>query len=609
MKKRLCLLPIVSVIVLLINTNSYCFSEVQPLSPKSLVIVEGYITDCNNGTGISNVLVEATYLLYHYETETDSNGYYSMQVEAGSYDFIYSLLAYQLVEIQDVAVADGNPLTQDVQMCEMPYPVSNVYADPDFNCPGVNISWNLPSGPYTIIYDDNTAEDYNIWTEAGGVVAVKFTPDFYPATVTGGKINVGDGSFPEDGNFLGYDVKIILYDDNGANGMPGSVLEAHFVTVDSYNWIHFENVFNTEISEGDFYIAYEQISGADYSAPIAVDTESPIAYKSYARMPGGDWSISSMQDFMIRAELIGSPGQNSYMKSTDNLITPPQMVRADDIYLSTTYNSIVPGYEKTGNIVYSNRLDRSLDMYNIFRISNFNPDNGDEPEDGDATLLVSQSGTSYYDNSAKSPGFYAYAVEAEYESGDKSPWAYSNIFSCGLDNIVDFTITTCDGEIGDSTEVRLEGLNFPFQNISLPTDTNGNLVFDSVINGSYNIVIVKVGYELTYIDSVEIFSDTSFFYEIDEDKIPARNLFVDSLTAIAQWEAPLIEVLALEDFEDEEFPPPGWETYNYNMEYDSAWVRATGFSYHGWTIPPQKEDSTTSWFSVSDIDENCMYDS
>ena len=130
--------------------------------------------------------------------------------------------------------------------------------------------------------------------------------------------------------------------------------------------------------------------------------------------------------------------------------------------------------------------------------------------------LVSVEG--YITDCNDGTGISKVLVETQYSNGDKSYRAYSNIFSRELDNIVNFTITTCDGSTGDSAEVRLEGNDFPFQNISLPTDTNGVVVFDSVIDGSYNIVVVKVGYEINYIDSVDIYSDTSFLIEMDDEK-------------------------------------------------------------------------------------------
>ncbi|PLX02061.1 MAG: hypothetical protein C0595_12375 [Marinilabiliales bacterium] len=198
-------------------------------------------------------------------------------------------------------------------------------------------------------------------------------------------------------------------------------------------------------------------------------------------------------------------------------------------------------------------------------------------------------------------------VETQYSNGDKSYRAYSNIFSRELDNIVNFTITTCDGSTGDSAEVRLEGNDFPFQNISLPTDTNGVVVFDSVIDGSYNIVVVKVGYEINYIDSVDIYSDTSFLIEMDEEKFLARNLFVDSLTAVAFWEAPLIEALKMEGFENEEFPPSGWETYTLNSEAAEPWLRTNVLTFDGYNkqynIPPQLNDGSSTWYSISEVQE------
>jgi hypothetical protein len=62
----------------------------------------------------------------------------------------------------------------------------------------VLVTWGDGMGPYEVIYDDGTAENFTAWALPGNMNAVKFTPASYPATVYGGKIFVGDGSFPNN---------------------------------------------------------------------------------------------------------------------------------------------------------------------------------------------------------------------------------------------------------------------------------------------------------------------------------------------------------------------------------------------------------------------------
>ena len=69
----------------------------------------------------------------------------------------------------------------DFELCEAPYPVDWVEADPNEADTECMVTWSLPMGPYMISYDDGTAEDYYSWVGAGGMSAVKFTPAGYPA--------------------------------------------------------------------------------------------------------------------------------------------------------------------------------------------------------------------------------------------------------------------------------------------------------------------------------------------------------------------------------------------------------------------------------------------
>ncbi len=556
-------------------------------------VVSGNITDCNTGIGISNVLVEADDGTNHYEVESDQNGDYTLTVEASTYSLQFNLLGYQEVIYNNVVVSGGQTKIRNTQLCENANPVSNVYANPDLNCPGVTISWDLPAGPYAIIYDDNSAEDYSIWNQAGGEIAVEFTPGSYPATLTGGKIYVGDGSFPAGGNWLGTTMEIGVLDDDGLYGLPGSVLETDTVTVDNYGWVLFQGVFSSEISEGSFYIYYKQLHDSPNAAPIGVDGDLPIVYQSYVKQAGGSWVFSPYQDFMIRAELYGPTGQYANFTPSRTYLEPAEPIARDDVYLATSHKRIQAGFRKSGEIIPLGDKTRSLSKYNLFLVSGFDPDQGEGPESGTPTSIGSTSAISYYDNFLKSPGFYAYAVEAEYDSGDKSSWAYSNIFSCGLDNVVDLRASLCDSSQADNVEYHAIGTNFPYQDILLMSDDSGLVVFDSLINGSYNIEVFKIGYEKVSLNDVLISTDSSLSVELYENTFSPRNLFVDSLTAVATWQPALVTALETEDFEGVQFPPEGW--YQTIDLGDLSWWQRSNTGYN---VPPQFEDGTSSWFAA-----------
>ena len=130
-------------------------------------------------------------------------------------------------------------------------------------------------------------------------------PPIYPATISSVEYfltGVG-GDY-----FLAH-----IYDDNGANGGPGTLLfsdsiPATNVTTNAWNTV---NVTSTvTINSGGFYIAWFQ-GGAN----VAIGTENvgPISQRGYEIL-GGQWApfrFNTDQDFLIRANITGYPCLNT----------------------------------------------------------------------------------------------------------------------------------------------------------------------------------------------------------------------------------------------------------------------------------------------------------
>lgn len=196
--------------------------------------------------------------------------------------------------------------------------------------------------PNPIVYDDGSAEDYVAWNSAGGFVAVKFTSPYgYPLKVTGGELYVGDGTFPEGGDFLGTNFLICLFDDDGANGMPGTMLDSVYLEVENYEWIAVDSVFSFVITEGDFYIGMKQLANSPDCAPVGVDTDLPTEYKSYAKNTiSGEWDISPYQDFMIRAYVTNVTGINNIIDNENIVIYPNPAIKNITISSEKKINDI-----------------------------------------------------------------------------------------------------------------------------------------------------------------------------------------------------------------------------------------------------------------------------
>lgn len=246
--------------------------------------------------------------------------------------------------------------------------------------------WSNPRHWY---YDDGSCDDFAIWTTAGGECVVKFELPSGPSRLIGAEIFVGDGSFPTGSNFLGNDFLLVAYDDDGEEGLPGTLLDSVIITVDNYNWVACEGL-NVSIDDSIFYLGMRQILPPMEAAPIGIDTDLPTKNYSYIKMPfGGSWQLSPYQDFMIRA-----------LTCVDNK-QPGQQAQKD-------YFDIV-----------------------VSRVSDFDPTIGETPDDGVLTVIDSIIGYPpfYSDTSFVSlpTGHYAYGLKRyNIEDSTSIGWNYSN---------------------------------------------------------------------------------------------------------------------------------------------------------------------------------------
>lgn len=243
-------------------------------------------------------------------------------------------------------------------------------------------------GPLYYNFDDGDAEDYALWVESGGTSVVKFIPPGDFLGLVAGEIYVGDGSFPIGADFLGTDFQVVVYDDDGPEGFPGTLLDSLIVTVENYGWVTFGGL-NVVIEEGAFYMGMQQLGVPPSAAPVGIDTDPPTMQRSYIKRVGEDWILSPYQDFMIRAKTCWA------------------------------------GY------LEREVVSENSSWYQIARISDFDPNLGEGPEDGTLTIIDSvnifyYSDTLFY---AYPPAYYAYAVRIFQGDSASTGWYYTNIIS------------------------------------------------------------------------------------------------------------------------------------------------------------------------------------
>ncbi|MFZ0390486.1 MAG: FlgD immunoglobulin-like domain containing protein, partial [Calditrichia bacterium] len=176
---------------------------------------------------------------------------------------------------------------------------------------------------YEISYDDGAVDSF--YTAASGeFLAVKFGLDSYPQDVIGASyfFNSGGGAF-----------QLYVWDDDGANGEPGTVL--YFTSIPSVDagWNTFPIPAQT-ITSDSFYVG---LRVAPTTPDIGVDETAPLDMHSYMKAGANPWTMFTLGDLMIRAQV--DAGELAY---TMDIINSWNLVGLPLIPPSTYYKDVFP---------------------------------------------------------------------------------------------------------------------------------------------------------------------------------------------------------------------------------------------------------------------------
>jgi hypothetical protein len=172
---------------------------------------------------------------------------------------------------------------------------------------------DIMSAPSEIAYDNGgdwyVTYFYSWWARW----AVRFTPPSYPYYLGGAHFQAPD-NWPDDDH---QDMVVEVYDDNGTDNLPGTLLYGPDETGMCWNlgadacddtnftsWYYVKFCPCIEITDGDFYIALRNLDGADiYYEGVTYDDDGPsgTAYPNYRtyiftpdETPGsGSWGIDT----------------------------------------------------------------------------------------------------------------------------------------------------------------------------------------------------------------------------------------------------------------------------------------------------------------------------
>ncbi|MBK6348271.1 MAG: carboxypeptidase regulatory-like domain-containing protein [Bacteroidales bacterium] len=352
-----------------------------------------------------------------------------------------------------------------------------------------------------------------------------------------------------------------VYASDGAGNLPGTLLDSIWVVATDTGWIHFEGL-EAVIPSGDFYLGMIQGSDAPDCVPLGVDQTLPRAFKSYSRQvtAGEGWVVSPYQDLMIRAVITSPQGDTPIGKSPARFIIP-QRVKG---MISQNPPNAIPGYEAGAPLMQPGTLgsNESVAFYKIFRVANFDPLAG--PQTGTLTLISSNVSVNQYVDGPGSwinlpEGWYAYAIQSVYPSGNSSELSFSEPVPHKLFAEVNIDVKLlCEMASVEGAEVILTGADYPFSVYHGATDATGNAVFHNLIEGQYTLQVSYPGYS-TWVTNQQISNSSTIEVVLEDRKYAPRNLTADDMTLVAQWDPPL-SVLLDENFEGTVFPPPGWQS-------------------------------------------------
>jgi len=489
--------------------------------------LQGVVTDCATGDPLSGVQVSVD----GASVITNDTGFYTTYVFPGTYNVSFSKIGYQSVTIP-ATVAVGDTTTLNSQMCEIPYPPACAHASVNFEDTQCTVSWCPPDNLYELQYDDGTAENFAAWEFAGNRNAVKFTPQGYPAKITGVKIYIGDGPY---GNAVGSTVGILVCKPDAA-GLPGQVIDSAALTVLTTGWLSITGL-NATITSGDFFIVMIQNNPSPNCPYLGVDETPPTVNKSYSRdmVNGGQWELSAYQDFMMRA-IVSSPDTSQYR------------------------------YELTR--IFLGAVDPV------------------PPENGVPTFFSNNfSSTTCVDGGstwANLPqGWYAYGIQAHYPL-QYSEHTYTNMVPHKM--FADLTLNAqleCGLVPAEGAIVKLKGVNYPYYSITDTLSASGTLTFSQIIQGDYTVSVTYPDYE-NYSQTVSLFGNEVVNIVLLQLRNKPINLYINESTLVAAWQAPR-GILLNEDFEGTTFPPAGWQVSSAGY---SGWNATTNGSSDSLVIPP-----------------------
>jgi hypothetical protein len=499
-----------------------------PLFSQSVATLTGTVTNGITGTPVTGAKISIGNDL----TYSVIGGTYVLAIsQAGTYSVSSSKPGFDNFQSSPITIMPSFAYTMNISLLETPNPPGTVtvHLDNTGPVPLVPVNWQVPQGDYELIYDDGLQDNFTIWELQGNMNAVLFTPVGNPATVTGGRINIGNtGNYPPGSNpFVPFQVSI--YDASGPGGKPGSILSGPIVVFPSaLGWLEFTLPDPVLVVAGNFYIVMTQGGNTPNAAGLAIDATTG-QQRSYSRFVsgGGAWMPAS-GNYMIRAEMHGPGG-------------PPAM----------------------------DKKFRLVSEYDVWRLRQ-----GEEMNSSVWIPLGKVAQPHLTDSSWLSLpcGPYRWGVKAHYPGNRQSTVTFSNVLGkCWTNNVSVHVQLSCDSTPVEGTQVILKNLVYPDTVYNKFVDASGNASFPDFWKGTYEFSVSRFGYS-TLDQYLSIATDTLLSVFLLQEKNPPSDLEVNDISLFATWRKPQPQrEIFTENWNSGNFSANGWTTQG-----GSNWVVSPG---------------------------------
>ena len=479
-----------------------------------------------NIEGAEVTLTNTTNSAITFTFATDAAGNYTGEVLAGTYDYEVSAEGYVSASLEGISIPTTATVTENFILMEYPYSVGTVVAT-ELSDNVAQIDWSGNGGGGT-----GTTEDFFEGFEAGtlptGWVTYNVDGDMYNWENTAA-------------NYSTFDAHTGLYCMTSSSYVNG------VGALTPNNWLVSPALAITANSQLSFWVDGQDPSYAAEQYYVKVSTTGN-AVADFTTTIHSAVSPATWGEVVV--DLSAFAGQTIYIAFQHANVTDMYFLKLDDVTVTNTVSraaytaSVSAGVStampfKTAGMTESMiqaksaeyaqaTSSRELVGYNVYRTT---------CATGDLQFLGFTLDQQFTDNTwgAATAGVYKWGVVAEYEQ-NASEIVFSNCLDKDMITNVSVAVSTTSLDSPEETEVMFTNTSEPDLALTyeVTLDATGVYAWEEFRKGTYDISVVKNGFEPIAITGYVIDGPEAFEWILEEQLLPVADLYVTP-TGYATW--------------------------------------------------------------------------